>query len=351
MKSRILCFTLLTAAALSAWASGQKAGTAPKAAEQTIAVFVPGFMAGSPIYAMLAEGVRQAAAEYNAANPGAPQAVVAVIEGGTNQAEWEPKISALAAGGAYNLIVSSNPSLPAIVSGVSEKFPRQKFILLDGELEGNPAVYSLRYNQREQAYMAGHIAALAAGELAAAGGPGTGKRIGLVAGQEYPAMNDIILPAYREGAQAAEPACSVDFRVLGNWYDAAKGAELAAEMIRGGAGTILCIAGGANEGIVQAAAEAGAKAVWFDINGYAIRPGTIVGSAILRQDRAAREKTLLYLEGALPFGKAELVGAAAGYVDFVEDDPLYLQALGETSRKKQAELCAKIRSGALNLGQ
>jgi simple sugar transport system substrate-binding protein len=307
-------------------------------------------MAGSPIYAMMAEGVQRAAEDYRAQRPGAPGVKVTLIEGGTNQAEWEPKITALAAGGTYDLIVSSNPSLPAIAKTVSEKFPRQRFLLLDGELGGNPMIYSLRYNQREQAYMAGHIAALVAGDLAAAGGPG-GRKIGLVAGQEYPAMTGIILPAYRDGAQAADRDFSVDFRVVGNWYDAAKGAELAADMIRNGAAVILCIAGGANEGVIQAAAEAGARVIWFDINGYGIRPGVVAGSAILRQDRAAYETTLLFLEGARPFGSAELVGAAQGYVDFVEDDPLYLQHVSPGARQKQAELCGKIRSGALDLGK
>jgi simple sugar transport system substrate-binding protein len=324
---RSLVLPALCAAALGLAGCGR--GTpkpAPVAAaaggtERSIVVFVPGFMAGSPIYAMLAEGVQRGAADYQARNPGGGAVKVTVIEGGVNQAEWEPRITALAAGGAYDLIVSSNPSLPVIAAGVSVKFPGQKFLLLDGELAGNPAIYSLRYNQREQAYMAGHLAALAARDLAAAGGPGAGK-IGLVAGQEYPAMTNIILPAYREGARAADPACTVDFRVVGNWYDAAKGAELAADMIRGGAGLILCVAGGANEGVVQAAVEAGAKVVWFDITGSGSRPGVGAGSATLRQDRAAYEKTLLYLEGSLPFGSAELVGAAGGYVDFVEDDPL-----------------------------
>ena len=40
------------------------------------------------------------------------------------------------------------------------------------------------------------------------------KKIGLIAGQEYPAMNGIILPAFREGA--ADPGFDVDFRV-GNY--------------------------------------------------------------------------------------------------------------------------------------
>lgn len=310
---------------------------ASRRGQRSIAVFIPGVMSGSPIYEMLAAGVQKAAAEGGGAQ-------VKVIEGGFNQAEWESKITSLAASASYDLIVSSNPAIPALCAAVSAKFPKQKFLLLDGELAGNPGIYTLRYNQREQAYLAGHIAALTAAE--SRGGP---KKIGLVAGQEYPAMNGTILPGYLEGARAVDPSFQVDFRVVGNWYDAARGAELASAMIRDGASVILTIAGGANQGVVQAAAEAGAKVVWFDINGYAVKPGTVVGSAILRQDRAAYEQTRRYLEGTLPFGSAEVVGVADGFVDFVEDDPLYLAVVSAAARRRQADLLVRLRSGALRL--
>jgi simple sugar transport system substrate-binding protein len=310
----------------------------------SIAVFIPGVMAGSAIYEMLAEGTEKAAADYAASSGRTPS--VTVIEGGFNQAEWETQVTTLAASASYDLIVSSNPSLPDIVSSVSSKFPNQKFLLLDAEFEGNPNVYTLRYNQREQAYMAGYIAALVTLEMS----PAEEVRIvGLVAAQEYPVMNNIILPGFIEGARAVDPAFSVDFRIVGNWFDAARAAELASAMIRGGAKVLLPIAGGAGQGVIQAASEAGAKVVWFDTNGYSIRPGTVIGSAILRQDLAAYEKVMRYLEGNLPFGKAEVAGTADGYVNFVEDDPDYIAAVSEAVRQKQARLIAVIRSGELKL--
>lgn len=313
------------------------------AASNAIAVFIPGVMAGSAIYEMLTQGTKKAAEDF-AASMSVPAPEVTVIEAGFNQAEWESQVTTLAASGAYDLIVSSNPSLPGIVSSVSAKFPKQKFLILDGELAGNPGIYTLRYNQREQAYMSGYIAALVSLEAGA-----DAKKIGLVAAQEYPVMNNVILPGFIEGARAVDPGFTVDFRVVGNWFDAAKAAELAAAMIRGGVNVLLPIAGGAGHGVVQAVSEAGAKIVWFDTNGYAIRPGTVIGSAVLRQDLAAYEKVTLYLQGNLPFGKAEIVGTAAGFVDFVEDDPLYIAAVSEGIRKKQAELTARLRSGALTL--
>ncbi|MDR1211322.1 MAG: BMP family ABC transporter substrate-binding protein [Spirochaetaceae bacterium] len=337
-KALAVTLMLLVFSGFSGCVKRSAAGEAPGI---SIAVFVPGVMSGSPIYEMLAQGVQKAGAEY-------PQVEVQVVEAGYNQAEWEPKLTALAAAESYDLIVSSNPSLPALAQSVSAKFPKQKFLLLDGEISGNPAIYTMRYNQREQAYIAGHIAALIAQEGKTAAG--VSKKIGLIAGQEYPAMNTIMLPAYGEAARSIDPAFQVDFRVVGNWFDAGKGAELALDMIRGGSAVLLCVAGGANEGAVQAASEAGAKVIWFDTNGYDIRPGTVAGSAILRQDKAAYEQTRRFLDGTLPFGTSEIVGIKDGYVDFIEDDQNYIAAVSPEIRAKQGELLRRIRSGELVLG-
>lgn len=337
-KRLAACAAVALAAAGGAWAAGKAEGDARA---RSVAVFVPGVVSGSPIYEMLVAGARRAVEEE------AGKATLTVVEGGFNQAEWEAKLTSLAASGAHDLIVSSNPAIPAICAAVSAKFPAQRFLLLDGKLEGNPRIYTLRYNQREQAYLAGYIAGLAT----SGGVPGANAalRVGLVAGQEYPAMNAIILPGYREGAAAAAPGTEVDFRVVGNWFDAAKGAELAGAMIRGGSDVILAIAGGANQGVLRAAADAGAKVVWFDVNGYAQAPGVVVGSAVLRQEKAAYAQVKRFLDGTLPFGKAEIVGMAEGYVDFEQDDPLYAAAVSEAARAKLAETAAAIKAGRLAL--
>jgi simple sugar transport system substrate-binding protein len=325
------------------------ADTAVAESGKTIGVFIPGVISGSPVYEMLAVGV-QAAADG--------RAEVTLIEGGYTQAEWENKVTAMAASASYDLIVSANPSLPTIVSAVSEKFPNQHFLLLDGELDGNPRVYTLRYNQREQGYMAGYLAALVTGALSPESelsskserSPnGSVKRVGLVAAQEYPVMNNIILPGYLEGAQAVDPGFEADFRIVGNWYDAARAEELAADMIRNGVKVILTISGGANEGVVQAAHSAGAKVLWFDNNGYNVRPGTVVGCAVLAQDKAAYTQVQRWLDGELPFGKAETLGVAEGYVDFIQDDPDYILGVSEDIRNKQAAMIERIKSGELVL--
>lgn len=305
-----------------------------------IAVFVPGVVSGSPVYEMLVAGVEKAVAEF-------PEAKVQVIEAGTNQAEWGDKMVSLVADGAYSLVITSNPAMPEIIAPLTERFPAVHFLVFDAWFEGNQRITTFRYNQREQAYISGYMAALAAsGSMEHSLNT---KKIGLIAGQEYPAMNGIILPGYLEGAQAVDPAFQADFRVVGNWYDATKGAELAKSMHAAGVSVIMPIAGGANQGVLAAAKDEGFYVAWFDDNGYAKAPGLVISSSVMAQERLAYEKTKAYLDGSLVQGVPATVGIADGYVDFVSDDPLWTDSVPEPLRTRMIALAARLKSGELKL--
>ncbi len=319
--------------------SGSVRSSEETAAEEEpfdIAVFIPGVLAGSPLYQMLADGVTQAVDAHE-------QATVKVVEGGFNQAEWRDKVTELAAAGKYELIISSNPALPEICDRVSKNFPRQKFLLFDGYLEGNDSIYTFRYNQYEQAFLAGHMAGL----VTTNGMPGANPdlKIGLIAGQEYPDMNQAIKPGFLAGARMVNDDISLDFRVVGNWYDATKAAELAQSMVKSGVDVILPIAGGANQGVIKTAEESDTYIHWFDTNGYANSPGRIIGSTALLQEQAAREITAKAIEGSLQYGEAEVVGVADGWVTFISSDPLYTDAVPEELRMRQKGLLEKMVSG------
>lgn len=321
--------------------AGKKDSPSGKAGDsQSIAVFVPGVVSGSPVYEMLVAGVEKAVAEF-------PSAKMQVIEAGTNQAEWGDKLTSLVSDGRWSLVITSNPAMPEIAAPVAERFPDCRFLIFDAYLAGNPRIATFRYNQREQAYLSGYMAALAVeGGMPLAG---KAKKVGLIAGQEYPAMNGIILPGYLEGARAVNPAFEADFRVVGNWYDATKGAELAKAMHSAGAGVIMPISGGANQGVLAAARDSGFYVAWFDDNGYAKAPGNVISSSVMAQERLAYEKTRAWLEGKLPMGVPGTVGVAEGYVDFVSDDPLWVSTVPEDLRKRMLSLVEDLRSGKLKL--
>jgi len=322
----------LAAAALSC------GGAKPKPA--SIAVFVPGVVAGSPVYEGLVEGVERAAAEISGAS-------VKVFEAGFNQAEWEEKLTSLAATGSYDLVVTSNPSMPEICAAVSKGFPKQKFICLDGMLVGHPRIHTVLYNQTEQGYVTGYLAGLVT--TSAMPGANAEKAVGLIMGQHYPVMDRIILPGFERGLKAADPSIRLDARVVGNWYDAAKAADLAKSMIDSGVDVILPICGGASQGAIKSAHDAGAYVVMFDGDEFARGPGTVLGCTVLHQERLAFSKVKDALAGTIAYGKAEVVGMREGYVEFLGSHKDYVAAVPAGIRERVAALVDDIRSGALVL--
>lgn len=313
-----------------------------------LAVFVPGVMAGSPTYEMLAEGSLEAVNEYNEKT--GKNIKIDVIEAGTNQAEWSSKLTAVTASNKYSLIVSSNSSLPAIVEPLTEQFPEQKYLLLDAFLENNQNVATVNYNQREQGYMTGYAAGLvtsADASLFPYANPA--KKIALIAAQEYPVMNDVIFPSFTEGAKAVDSDISVDFRIVGNWYDASKSADIARSLYENEVDVILPISGGANQGVISAAQALNFYITWFDNNGYNKAPGLVISSMALEQKKLAKEMVLSYLENKLEFGKAKTVGIKDGYITFVKDDPVYLENVPKAFIDKLSALEDDIKNGKLQL--
>ncbi len=314
--------------------------TAAAAGPVRVAVFVPGVAAGSPLYEQLVSGAQKARAEI-------PEMTVKVVEGGFNQADWPEKMTSLAATGEYDYILTSNASMPAIAADVGRTFPSQKFIVMDGWLPGNPQIYTLMYNQVEQGYLAGYMAGLVTKSRLKAGSGAA--RIGAVVAQEYPVLTQQILPGFQEGFHAVDPAFSLDYRVIGNWSDANKAADLANAMMDAGVTVILPIAGGAGQGVVKAAQSRGRFVVYFDADVYALAPGTIVGCAILDQERAVYETLKKAAKGTLPFGTADIVDARGGYVDFADKDPLYTRNVPADLRARMEVVIRKLRSGAFTL--
>ncbi len=334
----LLCVLSLFAGAL--FAEGAQEEESRNGEIRSIAVFVPGVVAGSPTYEMMVAGVEKAVAEM-------PEAESTVVEGGFNQGEWLTKVTGLAASKKYDLIVTSNPAMPEICNEVSMSYPEARFLVLDGFLEGNDSLYTFRFNQTEQAYLAGYFAGLMAREFR----PEGGVKVGLVAGQEYPDMTRSIRPGYLMGAKAAAGEAELDFRVVGNWYDAGKGSELARDIYRSGSDIILAISGGANQGVVAAAKENDKGVLWFDSSGYDVAPGIVLGSTKIELDRAAYELTREALTGELEFGSARTVGISDGYIGFVQDHPAYEEYIPASVREDLEEHLTQLRSGAVSIPQ
>lgn len=306
----------------------------------SVAVFIPGVIAGSPTYEMMANGAKRAVSEDNNAS-------IKIIEGGFNQGEWKEKITIIASSGEYDLIVSTNPAIPAICDEVSKQFPKQKFLLLDGFLEGNKSIYTFRYNQLEQGFLSGSFAGLVTSSNM--DGANSDLKIGLIAGQEYPDMMQAILPGFTTGAEHVNSSISVDFRVVGNWYDAEKARALAVSMYNSGVDIILTIAGGANQGVMTAGRDQGKYVLMYDVSSYNDAPGVIIGSTVIGQERAAYEKVKLALTNKMQFGTADIATVKGGWISFDNKHPLYLENVPKEIQNRLNDIIKEITSGVITL--
>jgi len=338
-KSPILFF-LISLFVISVLISCTEKVASSTSSQYSVVVFIPGVIAGSPTYEMMARGAQKAIDEID-------NGLIKIIEGGYNQGEWLEKLTVLTSSGEYDLIVSTNPAMPAICNEISTQFPDQKFFLLDGYLEGNKSIYTFRYSQQEQGFLSGYFAALVTGSNM--DGANSDQKIGLIAGQEYPDMIQSILPGYTAGAQNVNSSVSVDFRVVGNWYDAEKARALAVSMYNSGVDVILTIAGGANQGVITAAGNLNKYVLMYDVSSYDIAPGTIIGSTVIQQERAAYEKIKLAISGKMDFGTADLATVRDGWIGFDNKHPLYLKNVPKELQKQLNDIIQQMTAGTISI--
>ncbi|MDD2232542.1 MAG: BMP family ABC transporter substrate-binding protein [Sphaerochaetaceae bacterium] len=334
MKKITICSVLLALCCLAAFAGG----TSEDDGVYSVLVYVTGVTAGSPSYELMVQGAQDFAADN-------PDAQLKIYESGYNQAEWESQLSDLVSSGKYDIVVSSNPALTDICASVAEKFPNQKFIITDAYLSGNPQIRTYLFNQYEQSMILGYLAGLITTSDMQYANPA--KKIGFIAAQEYPLLNKHLVPGFLAGAQLVDPEITVDFRVIGNWYDAAKCGELASSMMASGCDVFATIAGGADTGLFKAAKTNGAYVVYHNIDAYSTAPGIIVGCGKMGQRELVRKALQEDHDGKTAYGEASIVGVAEGYVDFIDTDPLYGTGLSQDVRSRFDAWLADFRAGKI----
>ena len=323
----------LIASPVFAAGSQEQAPSAPKSL--SILVYITGVVAGSPPYTALAEGATEFAAE-NA------NVTVKVYEAGFNQAQWEEQLTSLVATGEYDIVLGSNPSLPELCVNVGKKFPNQKFIITDAQMVGNPQIRTYLYNQYEQSLYLGYLAGLVTTSNMTYANKDL--KIGFIAAQEYPLLNKHMVPGFLAGAQMVNPGITVDFRVIGNWFDANKAAELASSMKAAGVDVFASIAGGAAQGLFKVAKEQGAYIVFHNTNEYQAAPGLVVGCGSMEQKKLVKEVLADVMAGKVQYGTATTVGAKEGYLGFLANES-YTQNLPQDIRTKFDAFMNDIRAG------
>lgn len=339
MKQKIAALILLlifSFGILGAAGRGEKSTSSESSL--SILVYITGVTAGSPPYTALAEGATEFANEHDNVS-------VKIYEAGFNQAEWEEQLTALVATGRYDIVLGSNPSLPEICAHIGSKFPKQKFIITDAELSGNSQIRTYLYNQYEQSLYLGYLAGLVTTSNMERAN--SALKIGFIAAQEYPLLNNHILPGFLDGARLVNPAIEVDFRVVGNWFDANKTAELARSMLNAQVDIFAVIAGGAAQGLFKVVQEEGGYIVFHNTDEYDAAPPYVVGCGSMEQKALVKTALEEVLRGEVEYGISTLEGLQEGSLGFFFT-PEYEQALPLTIREQFEAFYFDLAAGKIS---
>ena len=239
----------------------------------------------------------------------------------------------------YNPILVPGFNWADAISTVSAEFPETQFVILDSKVD-LPNVKSVEFKEEEGSYLVGVMAAMASK---------TGT-VGVVPAFNFPLL-EAFACGYKQGVLSVNPDAKVLWNYIGTEFaafnDVAKATEVANTQIDQGADVVFAVAGGAGNGVLQAAADRNVLGIGVDQNQNYMHPGKVLTSMQKRVDVATYEAFKSFTDGTYKADYTKL-GVAEGGVGPAFDDN---NASLVTPEMKAAvdEATAKIISGEIKV--
>jgi basic membrane protein A len=239
---------------------------------------------------------------------------VTTIEGGYDTTLWKQMIEDAATNMDYDIMIVGTTPMLELLEVVAQMHPDKKFIIYDSCVNYTDSnfknVYSILYRQNEGAYLAGVYAGLMTKT----------NKIGILGGQNSTTINDFVI-GYEQGARSVKPNIDILVAYAESWNDSAKGESLATDMYKDGADIIFQAAGTTGLGVFQAAFNLNKYAIGVDSDQALLMENTdpeqakhIPTSMMKNVDQSLYRALGLYIDGQLPFGRAENLGIKEGAV-------------------------------------
>lgn len=239
----------------------------------------------------------------------------------------------------FDLIIAIGVSQAAAVKKIAEKFPKQRFAIIDAEVKG-PNIRSLIFDEHEGSYLVGAIAAQTSK---------TGT-VGFIGGMDIPLIRRFE-GGFAAGAKAINPKVKVIANYIGvtadAWNNPAKAKELAVSQYDSGADIIFSAAGASGTGLFDAAEEKKKFAIGVDSNQNWVKPGYILTSMVKRVDQAVFDACKDAQEGKFEGGIKRFNLANQG-IDYTVDQ-YNEKLLPPAVRKRVDQLKADIISGKIKV--
>lgn len=300
--------------------AGSAAGKDTQEKHLKVALLINGVLGDQSYYDSAAEGMEAIKTNYGCETK--------IVEMGSDATKYEPTITEYSQSGDWDIIILCTNTLKEILQDVAQDYPNQKYILFGARADYDnynmSNVYTVDYLANEGAYLAGVVAA----GLTTSDVHGMNKEnvIGFVGGQDVTVINDFLV-GFIEGAKSVDSNIKVITSYVGDYVNSAKGKELALAQIQQGADVIFQCAGGAGNGVFEAASETGVLAIGCDADQYQVLKSmddpladVIVTSVMKRVGVSIERAVGMSIDGTLPYGSFELVGVKENVTGIAKND-------------------------------
>jgi len=299
-----------------------------------IALLINGNLGDMSFFDSAATGMRKFAEDF-------PDAVVSIVEMGSDSTSWEPTLR-LTANEDYDLIIVGTTDMrePLQRLAKNSKYANKRFVIFDTEIEDNsaaeyPTVRSILFKQNEGGYLAGALSALMTIE---AGKTNTG----FIGGMKIDIINDFGY-GFMQGVQAVNASYASHILAynsyIGDFFNSPKGKSLADTMYTEGDVDILFAAASqAGLGCLDSAQNNEKYIIGVDSDQYDYfhennpsKASRIITSVLKRVDLSLYEACEDFVNGTLEYGVLSYVGIKEGKIGIVENAN-YEAIVPETAR-------------------
>ena len=201
-----------------------------------------------------------------------------------------------------DLVLAAGYQLGEPIARIAPEFPDVKFAIFDVVLD-LPNVLSVNYKSNEGSFLVGAVAALKS----------ESHKIGYIGGADVPLLHEFEA-GYLAGIQAINPDAEVSVAYISKdatgFGQPDKAKELALAQYESGVDVIYAAAGGAGQGVLEAAQAQQKYIIWVDSNGNHLAPGIVLTSMV--KEIAVSVETIIqetvagnYMAGMRYFGLAD----------------------------------------------
>ncbi len=246
----------------------------------------------------------------------------------SSSADYIPNLSTLARQ-KYDLIIAVGFLMADAVDTVAQKFPQQKFGIIDfsnAGLKHKPKnVRGLLFKEQEAGYLAGY----AAGLVVKAKPIGGNNAVSSVGGLKIPPV-DRYIAGYQFGAKQSDPGVKISNGYSQDFVAQDKCKEVALQQIAAGSNVVFQVAGGCGLGALDAAKEKGVWGIGVDKD-QSFQGPHVLTSALKKVDVAVFKTIQSATSGTFRGGTDTVFDVASGAV-----------GLGKFSPRVSKDIVAKV---------